>query len=191
MKKYTTIPSEPQQPESLENAAMASTYAPQIPTSETNTPTGPSVEQKVKGAAQMAAGAVVAAAGVPMLILPGPGAMAIAGGAALASKGQRNFSGREATALEEKLDAAADKMATITKEKAEETAQKIATEAPVVAEKAARKVEAVTEGVTAAANEAAPAVMDTARKAGSLALDATEKAAVAGAAALGKLVRRL
>ena len=48
---------------------------------------------KIKGAAQIAAGTALTAAGVPMLVLPGPGAVAIAGGAALISKGQRNCSG--------------------------------------------------------------------------------------------------
>ena len=41
---------------------------------------------KIKGAAQIAAGTALTAAGVPMLVLPGPGAVAIAGGAALISK---------------------------------------------------------------------------------------------------------
>ena len=56
---------------------------------------------KIKGAAQIAAGTALTAAGVPMLVLPGPGAVAIAGGAALISKGQRNCSGRSATPFEE------------------------------------------------------------------------------------------
>ena len=51
-------------------------------------------KHKIKGAAQIAAGTALTAAGVPMLVLPGPGAVAIAGGAALISKGQRNCSGR-------------------------------------------------------------------------------------------------
>lgn len=67
-------------------------------------------KHKIKGAAQVAAGAALTAAGVPMLVLPGPGAAAIAGGAALISKGQRNYSGRAATPFEEKLDDAAEKL---------------------------------------------------------------------------------
>lgn len=63
---------------------------------------------KIKGAAQIAAGTALTAAGVPMLVLPGPGAVAIAGGAALISKGQRNCSGRSATPFEEKLDDVAE-----------------------------------------------------------------------------------
>lgn len=66
-------------------------------------------KHKIKGAAQMAAGAALTTAGVPMLVLPGPGAAAIAGGAALISKGQRNYTGRVATPLEEKLDDVAEK----------------------------------------------------------------------------------
>lgn len=58
-------------------------------------------KHKIKGAAQIAAGTALTAAGVPMLVLPGPGAVAIAGGAALISKGQRNCSGRSATPFEE------------------------------------------------------------------------------------------
>ena len=64
---------------------------------------------KIKGAAQIAAGTALTAAGVPMLVLPGPGAVAIAGGAALISKGQRNCSGRSATPFEEKLDDVAER----------------------------------------------------------------------------------
>ena len=43
--------------------------------------------QKAKGAVQMAGGAVLMAAGVPMCVLPGPGVACIAGGAALAKQG--------------------------------------------------------------------------------------------------------
>lgn len=59
-----------------------------------------SQSQKIKGAAQMIAGGALTVAGVPLLILPGPGAVFIVGGVALASKGQRNFSGRVASPLE-------------------------------------------------------------------------------------------
>ena len=72
-------------------------------------------KHKIKGAAQIAAGTALTAAGVPMLVLPGPGAVAIAGGAALISKGQRNCSGRSATPFEEKLDDAAEKAAVAVK----------------------------------------------------------------------------
>ncbi len=46
------------------------------------------------GAAQMVAGGAIAAAGVPMLILPGPGVLAIAGGAAIAAKGAQTAFGK-------------------------------------------------------------------------------------------------
>ena len=91
---------------------------------------------KIKGAAQIAAGTALTAAGVPMLVLPGPGAVAIAGGAALISKGQRNCLGRSATPFEEKLDDVAEKAAVAVKASAEKTAHKAAEEAP----KAAKKV---------------------------------------------------
>ena len=51
--------------------------------------------RKAKGMTQMAAGAAVAAAGVPMLILPGPGVAAIAGGVALMGAGYQNMTGKE------------------------------------------------------------------------------------------------
>ena len=49
--------------------------------------------------------------------------VAIVGGAALASKGQRNYSGREASAVEEKIDAAAAKLGEAAKEQAKQTAK--------------------------------------------------------------------
>ena len=52
------------------------------------------LKDKAAAAAQMAAGGAIAAVGVPMLILPGPGVVAIAGGAALAKKGFDNFTGK-------------------------------------------------------------------------------------------------
>ena len=46
--------------------------------------------KKAKGIAQVAAGSALAAARIPMLVLPGPGVAAIVGGAALVSRGNRN-----------------------------------------------------------------------------------------------------
>lgn len=92
---------------------------------------------KVKGAAQMVAGAALAAAGVPMCVLPGPGAAAIVGGVALASKGQRTFSGRKPARIEEKLDHAAAKMGEVAKEQAAHAAKTAAHEAPIVADRVA------------------------------------------------------
>ena len=113
---------------------------------------------KIKGAAQIAA--------VPMLVLPGPGAVAIAGGAALISKGQRNCSGRSATPFEEKLDDVAERAAVAVKASAEKTAHKAAEEAPKVAKKviceaplvagmAVRAAKPVVKGVAGAATQAA------------------------------------
>ena len=53
--------------------------------------------KKAKGIAQVAAGSALTAAGIPMLVLPGPGVAAIVGGAALVSRGNRNYTGRTAT----------------------------------------------------------------------------------------------
>lgn len=65
--------------------------------------------EKAKGISQMIAGAAVAAIGVPLCVLPGPGVAVIACGAALASKGQRTYSGRKPTKVERKLAAAGGK----------------------------------------------------------------------------------
>lgn len=119
---------------------------------------------KIKGAAQIAAGTALTAAGVPMLVLPG--AVAIAGGAALISKGQRNCSGRSATPFEEKLDDVAERAAVAVKASAEKTAHKAAEEAPKVAKKviceaplvagmAVRAAKPVVKGVAGAATQAA------------------------------------
>lgn len=95
----------------------------------------PALQDKVRGAAQMAAGAALAAAGVPMCVLPGPGVAALAGGAALISRGQRVYSGREASALEKQLDKAADTLGAAAKDQAVRAGKVVAREAPVVAAK--------------------------------------------------------
>lgn len=46
---------------------------------------------RLTGAAQAVGGVALAAIGIPMLILPGPGLLAIGGGAALAARGIRNL----------------------------------------------------------------------------------------------------
>lgn len=139
-------------------ATAESTYDPvnvipdMLPLDGENPPASQS--QKIKGAAQMAAGGALAVAGVPLLILPGPGAVFIVGGVALASKGQRNFSGRSASPLESKLDSAAAKMAQVAKDQAKQAAQNAAKEAPRVAKNAAQQIPVVTKK----AAEAAPVV---------------------------------
>lgn len=121
-----------------------------------------SQSQKIKGAAQMAAGGALAVAGVPLLILPGPGAVFIVGGVALASKGQRNFSGRSASPLESKLDSAAAKMAQVAKDQAKQAAQNAAKEAPRVAKNAAQQIPVVTKKAAEAAPAVAKKIADTA-----------------------------
>lgn len=118
--------------------------------------------QKIKGAAQMAAGGALAVAGVPLLILPGPGAVFIVGGVALASKGQRNFSGRAASPLEAKLDTAAAKMAEIAKEQAKQAAQNAAKEAPHVAKNIAQQIPVAAKKAADTAPVVAKKVADTA-----------------------------
>lgn len=121
-----------------------------------------SQSQKIKGAAQMAAGGALAVAGVPLLILPGPGAVFIVGGVALASKGQRNFSGRSASPLESKLDSAAAKMAQVAKDQTKQAAQNAAKEAPRVAKNAAQQIPVVTKKAAEAAPVVAKKIADTA-----------------------------
>ena len=104
--------------------------------------------EKAKGISQMIAGAAVAAIGIPLCVLPGPGVAVIACGVALASKGQRTYSGRKPTKVERKLDAAEEKLGSAAKKEAGKIAKTAAREAPVVAEKAAR---AAGKGIAAAA----------------------------------------
>lgn len=138
--------------------------------------------QKIKGAAQMAGGAVLMAAGVPMCVLPGPGVASIAGGAALASKGHRNFTGREATPIEAKLDEAAAKLGAAAKEQASRAARNAVEKAPEVAGNAARTV---AQKAPEVAGNAARAVARKAPEVAGKTVVATVKAApkVAGAAA--------
>ena len=52
------------------------------------------LDSKAGGAAQIVAGGAIAAVGVPLLILPGPGIAVIAGGAALAARGAKKTFGK-------------------------------------------------------------------------------------------------
>lgn len=150
-----------------------------VPDSATVVSEGVSPAQKIKGAAQMAGGAVLVAAGVPMCVLPGPGVAAIAGGAALASKGQRNYTGRAATPVEEKLDAAAAKFGTAAKEQAAQAARRAAEKAPEVAERAADAVARQAPKAADAVAKAAPKVADQVAQAAPVVADRVAKAAPA------------
>ena len=143
---------------------------------------GVSSAQKIKGAAQMAGGAALVAAGVPLCVLPGPGVACIAGGAALASKGQRNFTGREATPIEAKLDEAAEKLGAAAKEQAANAARNAVEKAPEIAGNAARTV---AQKAPEVAGNAARVVARKAPEVAGKTVVATVKAApkVAGAAA--------
>ena len=138
--------------------------------------------QKIKGAAQMAGGAALMAAGVPMCVLPGPGVASIAVGAALASKGHRNFIGREATPIEAKLDEAAEKLGAAAKEQAANAARNAVEKAPEIAGNAARTV---AQKAPEVAGNAARVVARKAPEVAGKTVVATVKAApkVAGAAA--------
>lgn len=75
-----------------------------------------STQDKLKGAGQMVAGATLAAVGVPAMIIPiAPSSLMIAGGATLAARGQRTFSGREISEFEEKAEVATEKLTKVTK----------------------------------------------------------------------------
>lgn len=139
--------------------------------------------KKAKGIAQVAAGSALTAAGIPMLVLPGPGVAAIVGGAALVSRGNRNYTGRTATPLEERLDEAASKAADLAANAAKRTAGKagekakdaalktgaIAREATEMAAASAPEVaKGFARGATAAAHVASGAAKSVAREAKSL-----------------------
>lgn len=49
---------------------------------------------RASGAVQLVAGSAIALVGVPMLILPGPGLLAIGGGMALAASGLKKLAGK-------------------------------------------------------------------------------------------------
>lgn len=168
------------------------TVTPEVIPAEGETPEVPKA-QKIKGAAQMAAGGALAAAGVPMLILPGPGAVALVGGAALASKGQRNFSGRKATVVEEKLDAAAHKLGEATKNQAKQTAQRAKEQAPEVAKKIAQEAPATAakavKGASHVATAAAKAAPQVASKAAEVAPQVAEKVAQKAPEVMGKVAQ--
>lgn len=110
--------------------------------------------KKAKGIAQVAAGSALTAARIPMLVLPGPGVAAIVGGAALVSRGNRNYTGRTATPLEERLDEAASKAADL----AANTAKRTAGKAGEKAKDAALKTEAIAREAAEMAATSAPEV---------------------------------
>ena len=71
---------------------------------------------KVAGAAKMVGGAALAAAAVPLVVVPiAPTTLMAVGGVTLAAKGQREFSGREISQLEVKAEAATEKITKVTK----------------------------------------------------------------------------
>lgn len=120
--------------------------------------------QKALGAAQMAAGGALALAGLPLLVLPGPGAVFIVGGATLASKGQRNYTGRSASPLESKLDALAAKMSQAAKDQAKQAAKTAAKEAPQVAKNVVDQIPLITKKTLDAAPGITKKVIDQAPK---------------------------
>lgn len=115
--------------------------------------------KKAKGAKQMAAGAAVAAVGVPLLILPGPGVAAIAGGAALMGAGYKNMTGKDVIDEETKSDPSYQEgeewgrqWGQRMKEYAED---ELAPAAKVIAAEAAEAASAAGKGVAAVASNSA------------------------------------
>lgn len=126
-------------------------YRKAVVVDENGNPVEPSTTQKAKGAAQMVAGTALVGLGVPMLILPGPGAAAVVGGAALASKGHRNLTGRDAIPAEEFIDTAAEQMGAMAKDQARELGEKARQKAPEVRDKLVAGAQtAATKGATLA-----------------------------------------
>lgn len=119
---------------------------------ENGKPVEPPASQKARGAAQIAAGTALTAIGIPMLILPGPGAVAVVSGAAIASKGHRKLTGRDPIPLEEFVDASAARLTEVAKEDMRELGQKAKDKAPEVRA-------AVGEGAAKAAEVAANAAL--------------------------------
>lgn len=74
------------------------------------------VGDKIMGAAKMVAGGALAAAAVPLVVVPiAPTSLMAVGGVTLAAKGQREFSGREISKFEVKAEAATEKITKVTK----------------------------------------------------------------------------
>lgn len=96
---------------------------------------------KVKGTAQMLGGTALAVAGIPLCILPGPGLAALVGGTALVSKGHRNYTGRAATPLEEKMDTAVERLGSTVKNQVSQVAHRAAQTAPEAARATAQTFE--------------------------------------------------
>lgn len=135
---------------------------------ENGKPVDPPTQQKVKGAAQMVAGTALTAVGIPMLIFPGPGAVAVVSGAAMASKGHRNLTGRDPIPLEEFVDASAARLTEVAKEDMREIGQKAKDKAPevraAVAEGASKAAAAGAKAATTGAGMALKGLSNLAEK---------------------------
>lgn len=83
----------PQQPSPFSHAGTAQRPGAARTVIIDDSPTGPGARagSRIGGAVQTAGGLALMAVGVPMLILPGPGVLAIAGGAALAGSGVKKL----------------------------------------------------------------------------------------------------
>ena len=161
-------------------------YYKAVPLNEEGEPDEVATADKVKGAAQMAAGTAITAAGIPMLVLPGPGAAAIIGGAALTLKGHRTLTGRDPLPIEQSIDDAAQRLATVVKDEASAMGRKVANKATDVG---TRIVEEGPSVVAATAKQVPDAVACAASRASEVASAVAQQApAVAGT--VGRAVAR-
>ena len=151
-----------------------------VPLDEDGNPCEVDRADKVKGAAEMAAGVAVTAVGIPMLVLPGPGTLAVLGGAALTLKGHRTMTGREELPIEKTVDEAAARVAEEAKAAAKAAGDRAADE---VGKAAAKVRERGPEFVSDAVRNAPEAVASAAAQAPKVASDIASAAARGASAA--------
>ena len=167
-----------------------------VPLDDDGNPVELAGSAKAKATAQVVGGAALAVAGVPLMVLPGVGAVTTLTGAAVALNGERKLSGREATAIEQALETAGETIADRAKEaaghatnqagkKLREASSNLSESMPDAFTDVARGVKNATlsaaERVPAAAASAAKSVQE----AGSVIADEGPKAVAAAAAATG------
>ncbi len=161
-------------------------YCKAVPLNEEGNPDEVTTVDKVKGAAQMAAGTAITAAGIPMLILPGPGAAAIIGGGALALKGHRTLTGRDPLPIEQTIDDAAQRLASVAKDEASAMGRKVANKASDMGAKIAEEG----PSLVAATAKQVPGAVACAASHASKAASAVAQQVPGAAEAVGRAVAR-
>ncbi|MCR5845071.1 MAG: hypothetical protein K6G78_00665 [bacterium] len=142
--------------------------------------------RKALGTIQLVGGATLAAAGVPFLVLPGPGTLMIAGGASLADKGYRNIKGEQRTeeemaelkeARKQATDERSEQIKGFTTEKVIPASKKVASGTKKVAAGTAKAAVATAKVAKKGAQKAAPVVKKGAKATASAAKKGAQKAA--------------